>query len=100
MAYTARKKYDAGFKAQVALEAIKNEMTIAELSNKHSVAPTQIKDWKAELLSQAATVFLKEGKPIQDNSEQIGILERKIGQLTIENDFLKKSSLKFHGKTG
>lgn len=100
MTHITRRKHDASFKAKVALDAIKNEMTIAELSNKHSIGPTQVKEWKAELLTQAATVFLKEGKPVQDNSEQIAILERKIGQLTIENDFLKKSSLKFHGKTG
>lgn len=99
MAYTKRRKHDAHFKAKVAFDAIKNEMTIAELSNKHSIGPTQIKEWKSELLDNAANVFLKNGKEsIQDNSEQIATLERKIGQLIIENDFLKKSSLKFHGK--
>lgn len=93
MAYTARRKHDASFKAKVALEAIKNEITIAELSNKHSIGPTQVKEWKTELLEHAASVFLKDGKKvsIQDNSEQIAILERKIGQLIIENDFLKKA---------
>ncbi len=99
MAYMKRRKHDAHFKAKVAFDAIKNEMTIAELSNKHSIGPTQIKEWKSELLDNAANIFLKNGREgIQDNSEQIAILERKIGQLIIENDFLKKSSLKFHGK--
>ncbi len=94
-----RRKHSADFKAKVALEAIKNDMTIPELSNKHSIGPTQIKDWKAELLAQAASIFVKGDKRIvQDNSEQLAVLERKIGQLIIENDFLKKSSLKFHGK--
>lgn len=100
MAYMKRRKHDANFKAKVALDAIKNEMTIAELSNKHSIGPTQIKGWKSELLDHAAGIFLKDGRgSIQDNSEQIATLERKIGQLIIENDFLKKSSLKFQGKT-
>jgi transposase len=100
MAYITRRKHDASFKAKVALDAIKNEMTIAELSNKHAIGPTQIKEWKTELLEHAASIFLKDGKKIntQDNSEQIATLERKIGQLIIENDFLKKSSLKFHVK--
>lgn len=96
-----RRKHAAGFKAKVALEAIKNDLTIAELSNKHSIGPTQVKEWKTELLTQAEGVFLKEGKkPIQDNSELIAVLERKVGQLTIENDFLKKNLLKFPGKIG
>lgn len=100
MAYMKRRKHDANFKAKVALDAIKNEMTIAELSNKHSIGPTQIKGWKSELLDHAAGIFLKSGRGIiQDNSEQIATLERKIGQLIIENDFLKKSSLRFQGKT-
>jgi transposase len=100
MAYTTRRKHDASFKAKVAIEAIRSDITIAELSNKHSIGPTQIKGWKTELLDHAASIFLKDGKAvsIQDNSEQIAILERKIGQLIIENDFLKKSSLKFHKK--
>jgi len=96
-----RKKYDANLKAKIALEAIRENMTIAELSNKYSIGPTQIKEWKAALLAQAETVFAKGNKkPGQDNSEQIAALERKVGQLAIENDFLKKNLLKFPGKNG
>lgn len=97
-----RRKHDANFKAKVALEAIKEDMTIAELSSKYSIGPTQIKEWKSELLAQAESVFLIKGnkKPVQDNSELIAVLERKIGQLTIENDYLKKNLLKFPGKIG
>lgn len=94
-----RRKHDANFKAKVALEAIKNDLTIAELSNKYSIGPTQIKAWKAELLAQAESVFLKNGKkPMLDNNEQMAIMERKIGQVTLENDFLKKKLLKFLGQ--
>jgi transposase len=95
-----RRRHDASFKAKVALEAIKENMTISELSNKHSIGPTQVKEWKSELQTQAETVFLKGKKPIQDNSDLIAALERKIGQLTIENDFLKKNLLKYPGKNG
>jgi transposase len=95
-----RRKHDANFKAKIALEAIKENMTIAELSNKYSIGPTQIKEWKAELLAQAETVFVKGNKkPVQDNGDMIAALERKIGQLAIENDFLKKNLLKFPGKS-
>lgn len=96
-----RRKHDASFKARVALEAIRNDITIAEISNKYSIGPTQVKDWKAVLIAQSETIFSKEGKRIiQDHSEQLAIMERKIGQLTIENDFLKKNLLKFPGKIG
>ena len=94
-----RRKHDADFKAKIALEAIKENMTIAELSNKYSIGPTQIKEWKAELLSQAEIIFTKGNKnPVKDNSDLIIALERKVGQLAIENDFLKKNLLKFPGK--
>lgn len=94
-----RRKHDANFKARVALEALKNDLTIAEIANKYSVGPTQIKDWKAALIAQSESIFSKDGKRvIQDDSEKLAVLERKIGQLTIENDFLKKNLLKFHGK--
>ena len=94
-----RKKYDANFKAKIALEAIKENMTIGEIANKYSIGPTQIKDWKTELLAQAETVFAKGNKkPVQDNSDHLAALERKVGQLAIENNFLKKNLLKFPGK--
>lgn len=94
-----RRKHDANFKAKVALEAVKENMTIGEIANKYSIGPTQIKEWKAELLAQAETVFVKGNKkPVQDNSNLIAALERKVGQLAIENDFLKKNLLKFPGK--
>jgi len=94
-----RRNHDANFKAKIALEAIKENMTIAEISNKYSIGPTQVKDWKAELLAQAETIFVKGSKkPVQDNSDHIAALERKVGQLAIENDFLKKNLLKFPGK--
>jgi putative transposase len=86
----ARKYYGAKFKAQIALEAIKNNATTTELSNKHGVHPTQIQVWKSTLEKQAVTVFTQQNNSTEDGDKRVAELERKIGQLTIENDFLKK----------
>lgn len=90
-----RKTFTAEFKAKVALEAIKEELTVAELSKKYDVHPTQIKDWKLLLLAQAQEAFTKkhEGEAQAKDEKKdkyIEALERKAGQLTLENDFLKK----------
>lgn len=87
----ARKTYGAKFKAKVALEAVRNNSTTAELSSRHEVHPTQIQVWKATLEKQAETLF-SQGKPSAlVDEKRLAELERKIGQLTIENDFLKKN---------
>jgi transposase len=96
-----RKRFSAKFKAQVALEAIKNESTIAELAKKHEVNPTQIQRWKADLLSNAEQVFSQESKGKAEVDEKyVEALERKAGQLAIEVDFLKKNLVNYHGKNG
>ncbi len=87
----ARKKFGANFKVQVALECLKNELTLAEIAAKYGVHPTQIKDWKNIIISQAQSLFAKKGKVVDDDqSSYIEALERKAGQLAIEVDFLKK----------
>jgi transposase-like protein len=91
----ARKKYSASFKAQVALEAVKNDATIAELSKKYDVHPTQIQVWKNELISRSESLFLKSSQREEGNESRLAELERKIGQLTVENDFLKKGLSKY-----
>lgn len=96
----ARKKFTASFKAEVALEVIKNELTLAELSKKYDVHPTQIKDWKAVLVSQAESLFSGKSGEIEDNKGYIEALERKAGQLAIEIDFLKKNLTLYHKKSG
>lgn len=96
----ARKKFSSNFKAQVALELIQNEMPLAELAKKHNVHPTQIKDWKKVLVSQAESLFDKKNIVINDKSEYIEALERKAGQLAIEIDFLKKNLITYHKKNG
>ena len=75
------------FKAQVAIDAIKGEKTLAELAKLHDVHANQIVDWKNQLLERAAGVFGSESStaaPVVDLKE----LHAKIGQLALENDFL------------
>ncbi len=90
-----RRKFTASFKAQVALEAIKNKKTLAELSHQFDVNPVLISKWKTEFLENMGVVFEKD-KSISDNldSPEIEKLYAQIGQLKVENDFLKKSCKK------
>jgi len=86
-----RKKHSAGFKAKVALMAIKGDRTIAELAGEFGVHPNQIYNWKKQLLEGAASVF--EGGASAEaatNEAQVDLLYRQIGQLKVENDFLAR----------
>ncbi len=86
-----RKQYNPSFKSKVALEALKDKDTLAELSKKFEVHPTQIGKWKQEFLSRAASLFEKSSEA--ESGEQIDPdqLYAKIGRLELENEFLKKS---------
>ena len=86
----ARKKvYQAGFKAKVALAAIKGEKTLAELAQQYDVHPTQVTAWKAQLL-EGASGFFGSGSTAKDSVPTVDLktLHAKIGELTLENDFL------------
>jgi transposase-like protein len=86
-----RKRFTAKYKAQVALEAIKNDSTIEQLSQKFGVHPTQIKAWKADFIANSEKVFCKEDHKKEANLRFVAELERKIGQQAVEIDFLKKN---------
>jgi transposase-like protein len=85
-----RKRYSAEFKAKVALEAIRNEMTAAELASKYGVHPTMIAVWKKAGLDGAAGIFDKNRKSEKDAEKKIDDLYREIGKLKVDNDFLSK----------
>jgi len=88
-----RKRYSAEFKARVALEALRGELTVSQLATKHGVHQTLIGDWKRQALEGLVTVFsgkaeAKEGM----REEDVERLHAKIGQLVVERDFLAKVS--------
>lgn len=74
----------------MAVAAIRGEATIAELAKRFSVHPNQIAQWKAQLLEGAADVF-ESGRSKADEGPDIQTLHAKIGQLTLENDFLEQA---------
>jgi transposase-like protein len=85
-----RRKFTATFKAKVALEAVKNQQTLAELAKKFDVNPVMISKWKAEFLENMAAAFDRPGSS-ETESVDTQELYAQIGQLKVENEFLKKS---------
>ena len=87
-----RRKFTSGFKAKVAIEAIKERYTLSELSERFEIHPTQITKWKKDFLENASSVFETSGKK-DDEGDIVDVdqLFSKIGRLEIERDFLKKS---------
>jgi transposase-like protein len=83
-----RKQYSAEFKAKVALAALKNEETTADLAQRFGVHPTMIVAWKRSLQEGAAEIFGKSQKTRKQVETKIDELYRQIGQLKVENDFL------------
>jgi transposase-like protein len=94
-----RKRYDKEFKAKVALEALKGEKTMQELAITYSVHPNMIALWKRQILENAAALFEKEGKnkANEEASRQKDELFKQIGQLQVENEYLKKKYKQLYG---
>lgn len=89
MTRRTRRTHAPGFKAKVALAAIKGEKTLAELAQQYDVHPNQITAWKGQLVDAAAGVFGGSGAAAEATpAVDLKVLHAKIGELTLENDFL------------
>jgi transposase len=87
-----KKTFTNSFKAKVAIEAIKGNKTIPELADEYEVHPTQISNWKKQFLENAGSAFENKTKDSEKiDPKLIAKLHAKIGELTLENDFLEKA---------
>ena len=91
-----RTQYTAEYKASVVVRVLREEETVSEIAVAEGLNPVMISRWKTEFLERAAMVFDRKPteaeKELETEKERIADLERKVGQLTIENDWLKKKS--------
>jgi putative transposase len=87
-----RKRYSSEFKAKVALDALKGQKTIPEISSQYKVHSNQISKWKQKVLNELPEIFSNSReKETKSQEQQINELYQQIGKLQVENDFLKKA---------
>ena len=99
---TKRKNHSAEFKARVALDAIREELTLAELAQKYGVHSGQISTWKRAALDNMASAFTRRGQDAlpEVSTAEVEKLHSKIGQLVVERDFLADASRQLLGTRG
>ena len=92
MSKTKRNRYSGDFKAKVAREAMREGSTIVEIATRYNIHPNQVSEWKKQAIEGLADVFTgKKGRSETAHEAQITELHAKIGQLTVERDFLAKA---------
>lgn len=94
-----RRNHSPAFKAKVALEAVKGEKTLAQLASQFDVHANQIASWKAQLLANMAGIFGDSTTQSTTDQERIRELHAKIGELTVERDFLDSALGRFPGSS-
>ena len=88
---TTRRRFTADFKARVALDALRGDKTIQEIATRHKVHPNQVSTWKRQAMDGLGAVFSNGAdKGRMDHNDEVHDLHAKIGQLTVERDFLAK----------
>lgn len=92
MTKRTRRNHSPTFKAQVAIAALKGDKTLAELAQHFDVHPNQITDWKTQLQEKSSVVF--GNTPAKSADPDIKTMQAKIGQLSLENDFLEGALIK------
>jgi transposase len=98
-----KKRWSSASKFEIALLVIKGETTINEICKRYEVAPSQVYAWKKQLLEQGAQLFNQADKAVAVQADREKVLQElyaKIGQLTVERDFLKKAWGKLHENVG
>lgn len=99
-----KKMYSAEFKTKVCIELLKGESTLNELSAKYQIAPASLSSWFKQFQERATEIFQK-GKSAQEQEnkelrQELALSQQKIGQLTIERDWLEKKSDEVFGQNG
>ena len=87
-----RKRHSAAFKAKVGFEALIGLKTVAQLAREYTVHPTQVTQWKATIRDRLPKLFKIRATGTEDQEQLIAQLHQKIGQLTVDLDWLKKKS--------
>jgi transposase-like protein len=86
---TTRRRFTSDFKARVALEALRGDKTVQEIASHHKVHPNQVSTWKRQAIDGLSEVFSNGAeRERQDRESEVHELHAKIGQLTVERDFL------------
>jgi len=86
-----RRNHTSAFKAQVAIEALKERESLSELAMKYKVSQSQISKWKQSFLENSSSVFEKNSQKTNEDNIDIQELYKKIGQLEMEKEYLKKN---------